>query len=155
MAPAAPVEDPAAAAADSPGGPGGPGGGPGGPGRQFDVAITLPDGDVVTFRTDVPRAGPPLPRQIFVELALVTIVLAAVLYLMARTITRPLADLAIAAEAIGSGAQHEPLVRPARASCVKRRARSTRCRNACTDISTAARVCSQQCPTTCARRSHV
>ena len=78
-------------------------------GRQFDVAVTLPDGDVVTFRTEVPRAGPPLPRQIFVELALVTIVLAAVLYLMARTITRPLADLAIAAEAIGSGAQHEPL----------------------------------------------
>ena len=73
------------------------------------MAITLPDGDVVTFRTEVPRAGPPLPRQIFVELALVTIVLAAVLYLMARTITRPLADLAIAAEAIGSGAQHEPL----------------------------------------------
>jgi signal transduction histidine kinase len=71
--------------------------------------VTLPDGAEVVFRTDVPRAGPPLPREIFVELLALTVVLAGVLYLMARTITRPLTDLAHAADAVGRGERHEPL----------------------------------------------
>jgi hypothetical protein len=87
---------------------GGPGGF-GGFGARLDVFVSLPDGERVTFRTDVPRSGPPLPRQIFIELALVTLVLGAALYLMTRTITRPLADLAAAAEWIGRGARHAPL----------------------------------------------
>jgi signal transduction histidine kinase len=83
-------------------GPGGPGG-PGGPPRQLDVAVTLPDGAVVTFRADAPSTPPPLPLPLLVELAFVAVVLAAVLYVMARTIARPLADLAHAAEAVGRG----------------------------------------------------
>lgn len=82
----------------------------GGFGPPFlDVDVTLPDGAVVRFRTDIPRAPPPLPTALLLELALVTLVLAAVLYAMARTITRPLARLAAAAEAVGRGARHEPL----------------------------------------------
>jgi signal transduction histidine kinase len=52
---------------------------------------------------------PPVPTVLLFELALVTLVLAAVLYAMARTITRPLARLAAAADAVGRGARQEPL----------------------------------------------
>jgi signal transduction histidine kinase len=84
----------------------GPGGGfPG----EVEVAVALPDGAEVLFRTDVPRAGPPLSIQIFVELGALTLVLGFVLYLMARTITRPLTDLAHAADAVGRGSRQAPL----------------------------------------------
>jgi signal transduction histidine kinase len=77
--------------------------------RPFEVEILLPDGDAVTFRMPTPRPGPPLPRQIFVEFGVLTLILSAVLYLMTRTITRPLGKLAIAADAVGRGALVEPL----------------------------------------------
>jgi signal transduction histidine kinase len=84
----------------------GPGGGfPG----EVEVAVSLPDGAEVLYRTDVPRAGPPLSIQIFVELGALTLVLGVVLYLMARTITRPLTDLAHAADSVGRGARQAPL----------------------------------------------
>jgi signal transduction histidine kinase len=76
---------------------------------ELDVAVTLPTGELVNFRTDVPRAPPPLPVALLAELALVTLVLGAVLYAMARAITRPLAELAAAAEAVGRGARQMPL----------------------------------------------
>jgi signal transduction histidine kinase len=77
--------------------------------RWFDVAIRLPDGDVVLFRTLVPLPGPPLPKQIFINIGVLTLVLAGVLYFMTRSITRPLSDLARAADAIGRGEPHRPL----------------------------------------------
>ena len=80
----------------------GPGGGPP---RELDVAVTLPDGDVVTFRVEAPQAAPPLPVPLLLELGFVALVLGVALYVMARTITRPLADLADAAEAVGRGAR--------------------------------------------------
>ena len=71
-------------------------GGTGRPGgfaaRQLDVAVTLPDGAAVTFRTPVPFPSPGLPSGLLFELGLITLVLAAVLYVMARTITRPLVE---------------------------------------------------------------
>jgi signal transduction histidine kinase len=93
---------------------GGPGdgrfvGGRGGPPGEVEVAVTLPDGAGVLFRTDVPRAGPPLSTQIFTELGVLTLVLGVVLYLMTRTITRPLTDLARAADAVGRGERHAAL----------------------------------------------
>ncbi|MEO8468016.1 MAG: ATP-binding protein [Gammaproteobacteria bacterium] len=88
------------------GGPGRPGGFPL---RQLDVAVTLPDGTPVTFRTEVPRPSPGLPSGLLLELGVITLVLASVLYVMARTITRPLSKLAIAAEAVGRGARQAPL----------------------------------------------
>jgi signal transduction histidine kinase len=78
-------------------------------GRQLDVAVTLPDGAAVTFRTEVPRPSPGLPAGLLLELGVITLVLAGVLYAMARTITRPLSKLATAAEAIGRGARQAPL----------------------------------------------
>jgi signal transduction histidine kinase len=83
--------------------------GRGGPPGEVEVAVTLPDGAGVLFRTDVPRRGPPLSTQIFVELGVLTVVLGIVLYLMTRTITRPLTDLARAADAVGRGERHAAL----------------------------------------------
>jgi len=86
---------------------GGRGGGP--PRDELEVTVTLPDSATVLFRTDMPRAAPPLPRRIFVELALLTLGLAAVLFVMARATTRPLTELARAAEAVGRGERTGPL----------------------------------------------
>jgi signal transduction histidine kinase len=75
----------------------------------IDVIVTLPDTEQVTFRAALPPAEPPLPSQIFLQLGVLTAVLGIVLYLMTRTITGPLSDLARAAEAVGRGARHLPL----------------------------------------------
>ena len=77
--------------------------------RLLDVAVTLPDGAAVTFRTEMPRPSPGLPTGLLLELGMITLVLAGVLYVMARTITRPLSKLATAAEAVGRGARQAPL----------------------------------------------
>ena len=79
------------------------------PERMFDVVVTLPDGDRVAFRTFSPRGTPPFPRHFIFELGVLTIMLSIVLYAMTRTITRPLADLASAADAVGRGTAIQPL----------------------------------------------
>jgi len=76
---------------------------------RYDVTVRLPDGEQVMFRTPVPFAPPPLPTRIFVELSVLTGVLGIVLFLMALTITRPLRDLATAADAMGRGVRGPPL----------------------------------------------
>jgi signal transduction histidine kinase len=77
--------------------------------RVFDVTVDLPDGERITFRTSAPQPGPPLPRQIFLQLSVLTLVLAGVLYVMTRSITKPLSALALAADQIGRGALVVPL----------------------------------------------
>lgn len=78
--------------------------------RFLDVNVALPDGRELVFRTAAPQPGPPLPTQIFIELGLVTCILGFVLWFMTRSITRPLSDLARAAETVGRGAKPVPLV---------------------------------------------
>ncbi len=70
-------------------------------GRLYDVSVTLPDGDALTFRVAQGRRGPLLPRNLVINLTLLTIATALVLYIVARSITRPLSELASAAEAVG------------------------------------------------------
>jgi signal transduction histidine kinase len=100
---------------DSPPSParaGGQGGGdppPPPPDRMFDLVVTLPDGDRVAFRTFSPRGTPPFPGHFIFELGLLTVMLGIVLYAMTRTITRPLGDLAQAADAVGRGTTVQPL----------------------------------------------
>ncbi|HKU13647.1 MAG TPA: ATP-binding protein [Steroidobacteraceae bacterium] len=77
--------------------------------RMFDLLVTLPDGDLVTFRTFSPRGTPPFPGHFIIELGLLTLMLSIVLYAMTRTITRPLGDLAAAADAVGRGTTIAPL----------------------------------------------
>lgn len=77
--------------------------------RVFDVTVTLPDGDTAVFRTIAPRFGPRLPRVIFIQLGVLALVLSAALYAVTRTITRPLDDLARAADEVGRGASTTPL----------------------------------------------
>ena len=86
-----------------------PGSSPPPPDRMFDLLVTLPDGDRVAFRTFSPRGTPPFPRHFILELGLLTVMLSVVLYAMTRTITRPLADLAKAADAVGRGTAVQPL----------------------------------------------
>lgn len=88
---------------------GGQGGGDPPPDRMFDLVVTLPDGDRVAFRTFSPRGTPPFPRHFIFELGLLTAMLGIVLYAMTRTITRPLGDLAKAADAVGRGTTIQPL----------------------------------------------
>jgi signal transduction histidine kinase len=91
-------------------GDGPPRGPPQGPDRRpLELEIVLPDGDAIAFRMPMPRPGPPLPRQIFIEFGALTLLLSAVLFLMTRTITRPLGKLAVAADALGRGASVDPL----------------------------------------------
>lgn len=79
------------------------------PDRMFDLVVTLPDGDRVAFRTFSPRGTPPFPGHFIFELGSLTVMLGIVLYAMTRTITRPLGDLAKAADAVGRGTAVEPL----------------------------------------------
>jgi signal transduction histidine kinase len=79
------------------------------PRNQLDVSIGLPDRGQVTFRIPAPRPGPPLPRGIFLQLAVLTIILAIVLFLMARGIARPLSALADSADAMSRGEEPRPL----------------------------------------------
>lgn len=79
------------------------------PDSWFDVTVRLPDGQKLVFRTLAPQPGPPLPKQIFINLGLLTLMLALVLYAMTRSITQPLSDLVTAADAVGRGESHPPL----------------------------------------------
>jgi signal transduction histidine kinase len=76
----------------------------------LDVSVGLPDGDSVIFRVAAPMPDPPLPWQLFIQLAALTLVLGVVLFLVTRGITRPLSKLAVAADAVGQSVRHPPLV---------------------------------------------
>ena len=75
----------------------------------LDVSVGLPDGDTLVFRVAAPQPDPPLPWHLFIQLGILTLVLAVVLFLVTRSITRPLSKLAQAAEAAGRSIRHPPL----------------------------------------------
>jgi signal transduction histidine kinase len=77
--------------------------------QLFDVTVAFPDGDAAVFRIGhIPR-GAPLSRNLFFNLALVVVLLVIVLYVMARSITRPLSNLVSAAESLGRSVRHPKL----------------------------------------------
>jgi signal transduction histidine kinase len=69
--------------------------------RRYDVQVRFPDGGTVLYRITRMPGGAPLPRNLFLNLALLVLILVIVLYLTARNITRPLSALARAADSIG------------------------------------------------------
>jgi signal transduction histidine kinase len=69
--------------------------------QHYDVTVRFADGGAVTYRIARLRGGAPLPRNLILNLTLLLLLLVVVLYAAARSITRPLSDLARAADRIG------------------------------------------------------
>jgi len=69
--------------------------------RRYDVTVRFPDGGPIVYRVTRVAGGAPLPRNLFVNLTLVVVLLVIALYVAARNITRPLSDLARAADSVG------------------------------------------------------
>jgi signal transduction histidine kinase len=67
----------------------------------YDARIEFPDGYGAVFRVTRYARGAPLPRGLFMNLALLVIVLSIALWVVARSITRPLSELARAADSVG------------------------------------------------------
>jgi len=69
--------------------------------RRYDVTVHFADGDSVIYRVTRLPGGAPLPRNLLINLTLVVLLLVIALYAAARNITRPLLDLARAADSVG------------------------------------------------------
>ena len=69
--------------------------------RHYDVTVRFADGDTVVYRIARVPGGAPLPRSLAINLTLLVLLLVIVLYLAARSITRPLSELARAADSVG------------------------------------------------------
>jgi signal transduction histidine kinase len=67
----------------------------------YDAKVKFPDGYAVVFRVTRYSRGAPLPRGLFMNLAFLVIVMSIALWVVARSITRPLSDLARAADSVG------------------------------------------------------
>ncbi len=76
--------------------------------QRYDVTVRFADGDAVTYRVVRMPGGAPLPRNLFVNLTLLVLLLVIVLYVAARNITRPLSDLARAADSVGRDTRRAP-----------------------------------------------
>ena len=76
--------------------------------QRYDVTVRFADGDAVIYRVMRMPGGAPLPRRLSTNLALLVLLLVIVLYLTARSITRPLSDLARAADSLGREARPAP-----------------------------------------------
>jgi signal transduction histidine kinase len=76
--------------------------------QRYDVTVRFADGADVTYRVMRVPWGAPLPRNLLLNLALLLLLLVIVLYLTARNITRPLSDLARAADRVGRGTGSVP-----------------------------------------------
>ncbi len=77
-------------------------------GQRYDVTVRFAGGDAVTYRLVRLPGGAPLPRNLFLNLILLVLLLVIVLYLAARNITRPLSELARAADSLGRDAHPAP-----------------------------------------------
>jgi signal transduction histidine kinase len=76
--------------------------------QRYDVTVRFADGDGVTYRVMRMPGGAPLPRNLFLNLTLLVLLLVIVLYIAARNITRPLSDLARAADSMGRDTRPAP-----------------------------------------------
>jgi len=71
------------------------------PTESYDVDVRLPDSSTLVYRVTRVSAGAPLPPSLMVNLILLVAVLVIALYVVARSITRPLSRLALAADNLG------------------------------------------------------
>ncbi len=70
-------------------------------GALYDVTVQYPDGDSTLFRIARPAEGAPIPRNLFMNLSLLVVIMAIALFVTARSITQPLFQLASAADRVG------------------------------------------------------
>lgn len=77
--------------------------------QVLDLTVRLRDGDALLFRVASPQLDPPLPWNLFIQLGVLTLVLAGVLFVVTRNVTRPLSNLALAADAAGRSVRNPPL----------------------------------------------
>ena len=77
--------------------------------QLYDIDVGFPDGDSAIFRIGHMPRGAPLSRNLFVNLALLVVVLVIALYVTARSITRPLSNLVSAAEGLGRNVRQPKL----------------------------------------------
>ncbi len=77
--------------------------------QLYDIAVGFPDGDSAVFRIGHLPRGAPLSRNLFMNLALLVVVLVIALYVTARSITRPLSNLVRAAEGVGRNVRQPKL----------------------------------------------
>ncbi len=73
------------------------------PAQSYDVLIRLPDGSSITYRVTRIDPGAQLPTSLMLDVILLVVLLVIALYIAARGITRPLSQLAGAADNIGRG----------------------------------------------------
>jgi len=69
--------------------------------ETYDAMVKFPDGYTALFRVTRLVRGAPMPRALFMNLALLVIVMSVALFATARSITRPLSELASAADNVG------------------------------------------------------
>lgn len=67
----------------------------------YDATVKFPDGFTTVFRVTRFARGAPLQRGLFVNLGLLLLVMSIALFVVARSITRPLSELARAADSVG------------------------------------------------------
>lgn len=79
------------------------------PARAYDVIIHLPDDSRLIYRVRRIDPGAPLPPSLMLNVILLVVLLVAALYIAARGITRPLSQLASAADNIGRGVRQPKL----------------------------------------------
>jgi len=79
-------------------------------GQLYDVSVGIPGGETLLFRLAQNQRGAPLPRSLLFNIMLLAVLIAIAVYAVTRGITRPLSDLARAAEAVGRDLRQPPLV---------------------------------------------
>jgi signal transduction histidine kinase len=72
-----------------------------GPGRIYDVSVHFPDGYTAVFRLARQPWGAPVSFTLLINLGVLLLVMVIAMYVTARSITRPLSELASAADQVG------------------------------------------------------
>jgi signal transduction histidine kinase len=77
--------------------------------RLYDVSVRFPDGYSVVYRLARQPTGAPLSTNLLLNLGLLVVLMVIALYVTARSITRPLSELAHAADRMGRDARQPKL----------------------------------------------
>jgi signal transduction histidine kinase len=77
--------------------------------RDLQVAMPLPDGQWLSFATNLPDTGPAFSSQFLVSMAVMAMIILGVTIWVVRRVTAPLASFAVAAERLGRDVAAPPV----------------------------------------------